>query len=311
MSLPRITPPPPRLGPFGNALIFPASVWRSRMAGYREGLVAIRARYLVSAIAVVAAAADPIVAGVSQASTGYRSAAGSRAASQAGAWSTARGVPGLAALSKYGPSAVNSISCATPGNCTGGGFYNDRSRRQQAFVVGEVRGAWRSATGIPHLASLNRGGGAAVSSVSCASAGNCSAGGSYGSVVGTSWRIYAFVVSEVHGRWRRAIKVAGVAALNKGVDAAASSVSCASAGNCAASGYYTDKAGNLHGFLVRQVHGRWRTATKVPGLTSRVQIGSAGAGSVSCASAGNCSSGSDYGDSGRSQAYVISEVHGR
>jgi hypothetical protein len=147
--------------------------------------------------------------------------------------------------------------------------------------------------------------------MSCASAGNCSAGGTYGSVVGASWRMYAFVVSEVHGRWRRAIKVPGVAALNNGVDAAVSSVSCASAGNCAASGYYTDKAGYLHAFLVSQVHGRWRSATRVPGLTSRVQIGGAGAGSLSCASAGNCSSGADYGDSGQSEADVVSEVKGR
>lgn len=316
---------------------------------------------------MVAAAAVSIVAGVSQASTGYRSAAGSRAAAQAEGWGTARGVPGLATFSKYGPSEVNSMSCATAGNCTAGGFYNDRSRRQQAFVASEVHGSWRAAAGIPHLALLNWGGGAAVtsvscasvgncsvggvyadrlrrgqafvanevhgvwhtavkvagiprlarigkvgvSSVSCASAGNCSAGGTYGSVVGASWRMYAFVVSEVHGRWRSAIKVPGVAALNKGVDAAVGSVSCSAAGNCAASGYFTDKAGNLHGFLARQVHGRWRTATRVPGLTSRVQIGSAGAGSLSCASADNCSSGADYGDSGQSEADVVSEVRGR
>ena len=327
----------------------------------------IRARHLVTVIVAVTAAAVPAVASVSAASTTRSVAAGPGSAAQTAAWGTAREVPGLARFIKYGPSEVNSISCATPGNCIAGGFYNDRHRRQQAFVASEVHGVWRSAAPIPHLAALNRGGGAGVtsvsctsvgncsvggvyadrlgrgqpfvanevhgvwhaamkvrgipalarvgkagvSSVSCASAGNCSAGGSYGSVIDNFWRINAFVVSEVRGRWRSAvIKVPGLAPLNQGVDAAVSSVSCASAGNCGASGYYTDKAGNLHGFLAGQVHGRWHNVIEVPGITSR-QIGSAGARSLSCASAGNCSSGSDYANpSGQGQAYVVSEVRG-
>jgi hypothetical protein len=328
----------------------------------------IGVRRLAGMIVVVAAAAVLIVAaGVSESSTGSRMAADSGAAAQAAAWGTAREVPGLAALNQYGSSKVNSISCAAPGNCTAGGSYMDRSRRQQAFVVSEVNGIWRSAVGIPGLAALNQGGGAAVSSVSCASvgncsaggayqdslrrgqafvanevhgvwhaamkvpgipalarigraavtsvscasAGNCSAGGSYGSVIGISWPMHAFVVSEVNGIWRTAIKVPGLAALNQGVNAGVSSVSCRAAGDCGASGFYADRAGNLHGFLVGQVRGSWHTAIRVPGLVSRAQIGSAGAGSLSCASAGNCSSGADYADSsGRSQAYVVSEVSG-
>ena len=328
----------------------------------------IRARRLALMIVVVTAAAVPIAAGVGEASTGGRAAAGSGAAAQTPAWGSAREVPGLAAFNKYGPSQVNSISCPSPGNCTAGGFYNDRSRRQQAFVVSEVHGIWRSASGIPRLAALNQAGGAAVtsvscasvgncsaggayedrlrrgqpfvanevdgvwhaavrvpgipalgrigraavSSVSCASAGNCTAGGSYGSVVGVSWPFHAFVVSEVHGIWRSAIQVPGVAALNVGMDAEVSSVSCSAAGDCDASGVFTDRAGNLHGFLVAQVGGRWHTAIRVPGIASRAQIGSAGVRSLSCASAGNCSSGADYQDSsGGSQAYVVSEVRGR
>jgi len=121
----------------------------------------IRVRRLASMIVVVAAAV-PIAAGVGEASTGGRAAAGSGAATQTPAWGSAREVPGLAAFNKYGPSQVNSISCPSPGNCTAGGFYNDRSRRQQAFVVNEVHGIWRTASRIPRLAALNQGGGAAV-----------------------------------------------------------------------------------------------------------------------------------------------------
>jgi len=46
------------------------------------------------------------------------------------------------------------------------------------------------------------------------------------------------VVSERNGVWGRAIEVPGLAALNAGGTAGVVSVSCASAGNCAAAGDY-------------------------------------------------------------------------
>ena len=46
------------------------------------------------------------------------------------------------------------------------------------------------------------------------------------------------MASERNGRWGTAIEVPGTAALNAGGDAEVTSVSCASAGNCAAGGFY-------------------------------------------------------------------------
>ena len=40
-------------------------------------------------------------------------------------------------------------------------------------------GTWGSASEVPGLAALNAGGNAQISSMSCASVGNCGAGGSY------------------------------------------------------------------------------------------------------------------------------------
>src|SRR5215472_11457901 len=94
-------------------------------------------------------------------------------------------------------------------------------------------GAWRKAIEVPGLGLLNAGGEAYVTSVSCGSAGNCVAGGSY--VDGRGVR-RAFVVSEQSGRWRKAIEVPGLPALAVGGNAAVFSVSCSSAGNCAAGG---------------------------------------------------------------------------
>jgi len=74
------------------------------------------------------------------------------------------------------------------------------------------------------------------------------------------------VVSERHGRWGTAIEVPGLGAMNKGL-AQVWSVSCASAGNCAAGGYYQGRGGNLgQGFVVSERHGRWGRAIEVPGL---------------------------------------------
>ena len=141
--------------------------------------------------------------------------------------------------------------------------------------------------------------GAGIESVSCPSAGNCSAGGVYNLGAGQ-----AFVVSEVNGRWDTAKEVPGTAALNTGGNAAVQSLSCASAGNCSAGGYYTDNFRSPHAFVVSQVNGRWGTAKEVAANLRGPLIYS-----LSCAPAGNCSAGGGYTDSsGHQQAFVVSQT---
>ena len=95
-------------------------------------------------------------------------------------------------------------------------------------------GTWGTAQEVPGTALLNRNGLAAVSSVSCAAAGDCSAGGDYNNAAGNQ----AFVVTQTNGTWGTAEEVLGTAALNTGGDAQVTSVSCAAAGQCSAGGYY-------------------------------------------------------------------------
>ena len=225
-----------------------------------------------------------------------------------GTWGTATEVPGTAALNTGGDAVVSSVSCASAGNCSAGGLYEDSSSHLQVFVVSEVGGTWGTATEVPGTAALNTGGGAAVNSVSCASAGNCSAGGYY---TDSSNSRQAFVVSEVSGTWGTATEVPGTAALNTGRDAVVSSVSCASAGNCSAGGFYEDSSSHLQAFVVNEAGGTWGTATEVPGTAALNTGGSAAVNSVSCASAGNCSAGGSYLDGpDHGQAFVVSEVGG-
>jgi len=110
-----------------------------------------------------------------------------------GTWHTAIEVRGTATLNQGKDAYVTSVSCASAGNCSAGGTYTDSSRHMQAFVVSQVNGTWHAAAEVPGTATLNQGGNAAVQSVSCASAGNCSAGGGYTDSYG---HLQAFVVRE-------------------------------------------------------------------------------------------------------------------
>jgi hypothetical protein len=128
-----------------------------------------------------------------------------------GTWGTAQEVPGTAALNAGGSAVVISVSCASAGNCAAGGVYTDSSRSAQAFVASEVTDTWRAAIEVPGTAALNQGGQAQVYQLSCASAGNCAAGGYYTDSAGHD---QAFVASEVTGTWHAAREVPGTAALN-------------------------------------------------------------------------------------------------
>jgi hypothetical protein len=250
----------------------------------------------------------------------YRDRSGNRqafvASERNGTWHAAIEVPGTSTLNKSGYATVNSVSCKSAGNCVAGGYYRDQSQHAQAFVASERNGAWRAAIEVPGTGALNKGGVASVTSVSCASAGNCVAGGEY---TDRSGHQQAFVASERNGGWRAAIEVPGTGALNKGGPAGGSalvsSVSCASAGNCVAGGEYLDGSGNQQVFVASERNGAWRAAIEVPGTGTLNKGGITGGDAflfwVSCASAGNCAAGGSYADrSGRAQAFVASERNG-
>jgi hypothetical protein len=228
-----------------------------------------------------------------------------------GRWSPAIKVPGLPALNKGQQSRVVSVSCASAGNCAAGGYYRDRSRGYQSFVVNESNGVWRRAIEVPGLRILNTAGRGEVSSVSCASAGNCAAVGYYGGRAGTR-RTQGFVVSQRNGRWSRAIAIPGLTSLASGGSSEAASVSCASAGNCVVGGHYGyQRQKPERGFVASEHNGVGGRAIEVPGLGALNKGGVAGVRSVSCASAGNCAAAGGYADShGRRQGFVASEQNG-
>ena len=162
---------------------------------------------------------------------------------------------------------------------------------------------------MPGIAVLNTGPLAEITSVSCASAGNCSAGGQYA----TGQRHLAisqqaFVVSEINGTWGTAEKVPGSGALNPGGIAQINSVSCSSPGNCSAGGYTNGNA-NGTAFVVDETNGTWDTAQRVRGTPRYL---GAEVDSLSCAPAGSCSAGGFYNNStiAGQQAFVVDKTSG-
>jgi hypothetical protein len=235
-----------------------------------------------------------------------------------GTWHNAIEVPGTAALNTGGQADVSSVSCASAGNCVVGGEYavtpSSPNSSTQAFVADEVNGTWHNAIEVPGTAALNTGGQAFVSSVSCASAGNCAVGGSYTDGSSSAPTTQAFVANEVNGTWGNAIEVPGSDALNIGGQADVSSVSCGSAGNCAVGGFYQDTSTGFQAFVADEVNGTWDDALEIPGTAALNTGDQASVSSVSCASAGNCTAVGGYSPSisngPNDQVFVASEVNG-
>ncbi len=225
-----------------------------------------------------------------------------------GKWGSPAPVPGIAANQTVAPQ-VSAVSCASAGNCAAGGSYQVGDDIQ-LFVTSERDGKWETAEELPGIAALNIGG-ASFSSLSCPSAGNCTGGGTYVDAAGFD----AFVADEQGGTWGDAQEVPGTGALNLGSPgfhaAEVTALSCRSAGNCAAGGYYTDSANDTQVFVDTEVSGSWGTAIEVPGTSSLNAGGNASLPVLSCGSAGNCGAGGFYADAAlHDQAFVVTLAGG-
>lgn len=143
-----------------------------------------------------------------------------------------------------------------------------------------------------------------VDAISCASAGNCSAGGEYsGGEV--------FVVTQAKGTWGKAEEVPGTGTLNTGGNASAGSVSCTAPGDCGVAGNYSAGGGEL-AFVATETNGTWGNAKEIPGLAGLTGNGTASVNSVSCPATGDCSAfGTEWnGTTNIDEAFVVNEKDG-
>jgi hypothetical protein len=208
-----------------------------------------------------------------------------------GRWTTAAEVP-VPTLDGAG---VNAVWCAPGGLCIAGGGFKDSSGAIQAWVQTQAHGRWQPAVEVPGLAALNVGGDASLDAVTCASAGNCVAGGQYATTAPPFPFLEPFLVSETDGHWGAAQEVPGIGPVNTPdiANGNTSSIVCPSAGSCTAAGYYQDgddpycvdspesPADGCSGlWLDDERHGRWGQVTAT-GASSYVLW-------LTCPAAGDC-----------------------
>ena len=104
----------------------------------------------------------------------------------------------------------------------------------------------------------------------------------------------------------------GLEALNAGGNAAVTSISCPSTGNCAAGGYFTDSNGHQQAFVITEKNGTWGKAGRVAGKLNTG--GHAQVNALSCASEGNCVAVGQYfryvAPNVSTQAFEVTEKNG-
>jgi hypothetical protein len=218
-----------------------------------------------------------------------------------GSWGQAEALPGIAALSSGLGGQLTAVSCASAGNCSATGTYNEPSGPSSAFLVDEVDGTWGTVQPVPDAASLGSVQ-SAINLISCPSAGDCAA-------VGTSPGSQ-FILDEVDGTWGNPLAVPGLASLGTVADYGFDSLSCADAGDCTALGTVDNASGILEAVVVSETGGTWNDATVLPGESALSTLGSSGR-SVSCPAAGDCTATGTYEPaSGSARVWVADEVNG-
>ena len=269
---------------------------------------------LVVAVPVVAAAVIPVVAGASV-------SAGRGGPAAAAGWGRAEEMPGTAAFYHGQPGfreRVSQVTCVSAGNCEAAGYFTDDADVTQPFVAREAGGIWQRAALIPGMRALSGQDKnfvyAEIGPLSCMSAGNCVAGGGYNNAADDR---EAFVVTETGGIWHKPVEVPGTAVLNTGNEAVLTAVSCPSAGNCSAGGFFSTVPGRQQAFVAGEVRGTWQRARVVAGAGGLNAGDQAVVTSVVCSSAGDCTAGGSYAPRKAtsqlqySAPFVVSERDGR
>lgn len=212
-----------------------------------------------------------------------------------GTWSAAEPpLPANAAASPF-PAFV-SVSCSGPGFCAAIGTYRNSSNEIQGLIETLSDGTWSAAEPPLPANAVVSDPRVTFSSVSCSSAGSCTAVGSY--LATTDYGTTQGLIETLSdGVWTPA--EAGLPA-----DAASSPsaglqrVSCAAAASCTAVGHYYDTSFGFQGVIETLSDGVW-TPTEAPVPANAASDPSVSFSSVSCASgAGACAAVGSYDVSG-------------
>jgi hypothetical protein len=201
------------------------------------------------------------------------------------------------------------LSCPSAGNCTAIGGYVESQPDFQGVIFTEHDGVWSNGVKAPAPA------GAAhyndpmelinpLNAVSCATANDCAAVGSF--LKGNSQTQHGLLLAEHQGKWK-ATAISPPRGANARGGVYLTSVSCPSAGNCVAVGYYAAH-GKTHGLVVRERGGKWLRAVNaaLPKGAAPASKSHTFLNSVTCPSKSACEVGGSYSDrSGKTQGLLL------
>jgi len=202
-----------------------------------------------------------------------------------GVWSPARPAVFPAGVASATPNALfTSVSCPAAGGCSAAGQFADAGGHVEAMTATQVNGAWQAVApavfgDAPH-GTPNDG----FAAIECASVGNCTAAGWFLDQGGHQEAMTESLVSGQITPVAAAIIPAG--AENVPADEF-TSVSCPSASNCTAAGWFLSASGQQRSFIQTETDGQWAqgvpssVSTNLPSLNQ-------GFTSISCPSVGNC-----------------------
>ncbi len=203
---------------------------------------------------------------------------------------------------------LTAVTCASARDCVAAGTYVDAQNATHGLVVAASTTPTATALDLPLNASEFPS--ITVGALTCVANGACVLAGSYETAGG---QLEGYVASSTGATWGRASELvmpAGARDNPRVFFYGFADLACASAGNCTTGGQYIDASGDYQGFVVSEVAGAWRDATRLRLPAGAQQSGkNGGVVAVTCPAQGGCRVGAAYLDArGRYQALVESEV---
>lgn len=206
------------------------------------------------------------------------------------------------------------VACPSAGNCSAVGSYIDSSDNTEGLLLTETAGHWAPGVeavppGNPSTTPASTSQYVSISALSCPSAGNCSAVGSY---IDNSGNTEGLLLNETAGQWASGVAAALPADAAANPLVSLNDVSCTSVGNCSAVGTYNSGVGIFPGLLLTETAGTWATGVEaVLPANARATYQAPDLRSVSCGSAGNCSAvGSYFDTAGNQEGLLLNETAG-
>jgi hypothetical protein len=188
---------------------------------------------------------------------------------------------------------LTSVDCTTAGNCDAVGVYRTTAGTTNGLAVTETNGVWGTATALPLPADASSTSPSVeIASVSCTGLSVCGAVGDYDDADDNQQGL----LITAPGSWTAATAAPPPTVPDDAgatVIVTLSSVSCWSAGACAAAGTYFDDSFSAHPFVLSEATDGTAAGIE-PGLPYSAATPFANTALVGCAPGGDCVATSDY-----------------